>query len=158
MCVCVCVVSRFSNFQVCNRMDRSPPGSSAHGILQARILEWVAMPSSWGSSQPRDQTRVLCLRHWQAGSLPLVPPRKPVCSLYPIFNLFHNRTTVCRICLPFKTFWNFTLKIFKETDTDSLVVLFCWLNKTQDTLLDKFEKEFLQYGRMKSTSSWGLGR
>ena len=56
--MCVCVVSRFSSFQLCNRMDRSPPGSSAHGILQARILEWVAMPSSWGSSQPREQTLV----------------------------------------------------------------------------------------------------
>ena len=39
-------------------MDCSPPGSSVHGILQARILEWVAMPSSRGSSQPRDQTQV----------------------------------------------------------------------------------------------------
>ena len=39
-------------------MDCSPPGSSVRGILQARILEWVAMPSSRGSSQPRDQTRV----------------------------------------------------------------------------------------------------
>ena len=38
-------------------MDTSPPGSSVHGILQARILEWVAMPSSRGSSQPRDQTQ-----------------------------------------------------------------------------------------------------
>ena len=36
----------------------SPPGSSAHGILQARILEWVAIPFSGGSSQPRDQTWV----------------------------------------------------------------------------------------------------
>ena len=35
-------------------MDCSPPGSSVHGILQARTLEWVAMPSSRGSSQPRD--------------------------------------------------------------------------------------------------------
>ena len=42
-------------------MDRSPPGSSVHGILQARILEWVAMSSSRGSSQPRDQTRVSCI-------------------------------------------------------------------------------------------------
>ena len=33
----------------------SPPGSSVHGILQARILKWVAMPSSRGFSQPRDQ-------------------------------------------------------------------------------------------------------
>ena len=41
-------------------MDYSPPGSSVHGILQARILEWVAMPSSGGSSQPRDWTRISC--------------------------------------------------------------------------------------------------
>ena len=41
-------------------MDCSPPGSSVHGILQARILEWVAISFSRGSSQPRDQTRVSC--------------------------------------------------------------------------------------------------
>ena len=39
-------------------MDCSPPGSSAHGIFQARILEWVAMPSFRGSSQPRDWTHI----------------------------------------------------------------------------------------------------
>ena len=39
-------------------MDCSPPGSSSMGILQARILEWVAMPSSRGFSQPRDQAQV----------------------------------------------------------------------------------------------------
>ena len=39
----------------------SPPGSSVHGILQARILEWVAMPFSRGSSQPRDRTQVSCV-------------------------------------------------------------------------------------------------
>ena len=39
---------------LCNPMDCSPPGSSVHGILQARILEWVAMPSSRGSSQSRE--------------------------------------------------------------------------------------------------------
>ena len=38
----------------CDPMDCSPPGSSVHGILQTRILEWVAMPSSRGSSQLRD--------------------------------------------------------------------------------------------------------
>ena len=41
-----------------NPMDCSPPGFSVHGILQARILEWVAIPFSGGSSQPRDQTQV----------------------------------------------------------------------------------------------------
>ena len=39
-------------------MDCSPPGSSVHGILQARILEWVAISFSRGSSPPRDQTQV----------------------------------------------------------------------------------------------------
>ena len=47
-----------SCFSHTNPMDCSPPGSSVHGILQARILEWVAMPSSRRSSQPRDRTRV----------------------------------------------------------------------------------------------------
>ena len=42
-------------------MDCSPPGSSIHGILQARILEWVAFPFSRGSSQPRNQTGVSCI-------------------------------------------------------------------------------------------------
>ena len=41
-----------------NPMDHSLPGSSVHGILQARILEWVAMPSSRGSFQHRDRTHV----------------------------------------------------------------------------------------------------
>ena len=42
-------------------LDCSPPGSSVHGSLQARILEWAAMPSSRGSSQPRDQSWVSCI-------------------------------------------------------------------------------------------------
>ena len=41
---------------VCDPVDCSPPGSSVHGILQARTLEWVVSPSSRGSSRPRDQT------------------------------------------------------------------------------------------------------
>ena len=45
----------------CDAMDCSPPGSSVHGILQARILEWVAIPFSRGSSQPRDRTHVSCI-------------------------------------------------------------------------------------------------
>ena len=67
---------------LCNPIDCRPPGSSVHGILQARILEWVAMPSSRMSSQPGDQTHVsLCLLHWQAGSLPLASPEKSKDSL-----------------------------------------------------------------------------
>ena len=43
---------------LCNPLDCSPPGSSVHGILQARILEWFAISFSRGSSQPRDRTQV----------------------------------------------------------------------------------------------------
>ena len=50
--------SLWSCQSLCDPMDHSPPGSSIHGILQARILEWVAMPSSRGSSQPRYRTSV----------------------------------------------------------------------------------------------------
>ena len=54
----------------------APPGSSVHGILQARILEWVAVPSSRGSSQPRDRnSHLLRLLRWQVGSL---SPGQPV--------------------------------------------------------------------------------
>ena len=60
----------------CDPVNCSPPGSSFHGILQAKVLEWVTKPSSRESSQPRDQTCV-CLLHWQAGSLPLAQPGKP---------------------------------------------------------------------------------
>ena len=48
-------------------MDGSLPDSSVHGILEARILEWVAMPFSRGSSPPRDQTHisyVSCIGRW----------------------------------------------------------------------------------------------
>ena len=63
----VCMLSRV---WLCKPMDCSPPVSSVHRILQARILEWVAMLSSRGSSQPRDQTPVSYVSlHWQADSL-----------------------------------------------------------------------------------------
>ena len=45
----------------CHPMDCSPPGSSVHGIFQAKMLEWVAISSSRGSSQPRGQTFIFCV-------------------------------------------------------------------------------------------------
>ena len=47
-----------SSLTLCDPMDCSPPDSSVHAISQARILEWVAIPFSRGSSLPRDQTQV----------------------------------------------------------------------------------------------------
>ena len=46
---------------LCDPLDCSLPGSSVHGILQARILEWVAIPFFRGSSQPRDRTQAFCI-------------------------------------------------------------------------------------------------
>ena len=64
---------------LCDPMDGSPPGFSVHGILQARILEWVAMPPSRDIFPTQGPNQcLLCLLHWQAGSLPLAPPGKPV--------------------------------------------------------------------------------
>ena len=55
--VCISEVTQ-SCPTLCDPMDCSPPGSSIHGILQARILEWVAISFSRGSSRPRDRTQV----------------------------------------------------------------------------------------------------
>ena len=54
---CCCSVAK-SCLTLCDPMDCSPPGSSVHGISQARILERVAIPFSRGSSQPRDPTHI----------------------------------------------------------------------------------------------------
>ena len=74
----VCVHARVlqSCPTLCDPMDHGSPGSSVWGILQARSLEWVAMPSSKGSSWPRDQTNVFnvsCIGSpWEAHYLVLL--------------------------------------------------------------------------------------
>ena len=57
---CACVLAQ-SYLTLCDPVDCSLPGSSVHGILQARILEWVAISFSRGSSQLRDRTCVSCI-------------------------------------------------------------------------------------------------
>ena len=56
----VCLVAQ-PCLTLCNSIDCRAPSSSVHGILQARIVEWVAIPYSIGFSQPRDQTQVSCI-------------------------------------------------------------------------------------------------
>ena len=58
---CLCVLSRSVVSNFLGPMDHSLPDSSFHGILQARIREWVAIPFSGGSSWPRDRTQVSCI-------------------------------------------------------------------------------------------------
>ena len=54
---CCCLIAK-PCLTLCDPMDSSPPGSSVHGILQARILEWVTISFSRGSSWPREQTHI----------------------------------------------------------------------------------------------------
>ena len=60
VCLCACLVTQ-SCLTLCHTRDCSPPSSSVHGVIQARILEHVAISSSRGSSWPRDQTCVSCI-------------------------------------------------------------------------------------------------
>ena len=73
-CAVLCLVSQSCPI-LCNPIDYSPPGSSVHGILQARTLEWAAMLSSRGSSHPGTEPRSPALR---ADSLLSKPLGKPI--------------------------------------------------------------------------------
>ena len=75
---CVHTQSLQSCPALCDPMDCSPPGSSVYGILQSRILEWVAFSNSRGSSQPRDQTSgVSCIFYISGKFFIPVSPGKP---------------------------------------------------------------------------------
>ena len=72
----LCVLAKLlQSFPIlCNSMDCSPPGSSVHGILQARILEWVVISSSRGSSLPRNLS---CISFLAGGFFTAEPAGKP---------------------------------------------------------------------------------
>ena len=78
ICTCMHAQSLIRVLLFANPMNYSPPGSSVHGILQARILEWATMPSPRGIflTQGSNQSLLLLL-HWQAGSLALAPLGSP---------------------------------------------------------------------------------
>ena len=78
---CVCVQSCPT---LCDPMVCNLPGSSVHGIFQARILDWVAISYFMGSSQPRDQTRVSVSPALAGGSL---PPGPTDCHCMDVFLL-----------------------------------------------------------------------
>ena len=76
-CSCMHVKSLQSCLTLWDAMDCSLSGSCVHGILQARILEWVAFSSFRGFSWPGMEPCLSYVLHWQVGSLPLAPPGKP---------------------------------------------------------------------------------
>ena len=76
-------------------MDHSPPDSSVHGILQARILEWVAKPSFQGSSQPGNLTSVSyisCIGRRSLPLVPLMPPLVPFPKVKTRYNQWESRS------------------------------------------------------------------
>ena len=79
---CVHAKSIQSYPTLCDPMSCTPPDSSAHGILQARILEWVAMPSSRGSSWPGDWT---CGSFIAGGFFTVEPLGKPLRLYFVLF-------------------------------------------------------------------------
>ena len=83
----VCAESLQSCLTLCNPIDCSLPGSSVHGILQARTLEWVAMPSSRGSSWPRDWTCISCIFCIAGRFFTAEPLGKPI-GIYTLAYLF----------------------------------------------------------------------
>ena len=79
VCVCVCVCARTHAqlyLTLCNLMDCSLPGSSVHGIYQARKLEWVAISYARGSFWPRDRTCISCISCISRWILYHCPPGK----------------------------------------------------------------------------------
>ena len=79
VCVCVCLVTQLC-LTLCDLMDYSPPGSSVHGILQARILEWVAIPFS---------RRIFPTQEWNPG----LPHRRWI-----LYHLSHQGSPI--LCVP----------------------------------------------------------
>ena len=92
---------------LCDPMDYSLPGSSVLGILQARVVEWVAMPSSRGLPHPGIKHRSPTL---QADSLPAEPPRKPY-RFGGESSLAHNRWVVVSVSSSFRLGEKMTLSI-----------------------------------------------
>ena len=91
--VCVCVLVVQSCLTHCDPMDCSPPGFSVHEILQARILEWIAISFSRGSSQLRDQTWVSCIagRCFATWAIREAHSSGLIGYIYMVPRLFHRR-------------------------------------------------------------------
>ena len=88
ICICMCAKLLQSCPPLWDPMNDSLLGSSVHGILQLRIPEWVAMPSSRGSSQPRNQTHISCDFCTIGGFFTTEPPGKSLMHMYMCVCMF----------------------------------------------------------------------
>ena len=123
---------------LCDPVDCSLPGSSVLGILQARVLEWVAMPFFWGSSQPRDQIHVSCvsctdrwiLCFWTMGKATNFSQYQSI-SQYEnqhvsyttlLFTMFNNRDSVLYPLLELNVY------IFKQRLKFLFFIMYLWIS------------------------------
>ena len=136
---------------LCDPIDCNPPDSSVHGILQARILEWVAISYSRGSSRPRDQTQISyiscigsqVLYHYCYLASPFLSMLTTLVISSVLISLLympsHNFTT-CKFCISISHFylklWTFTIEAYWICSfrfLDSSDLLFSKLNFKSST-------------------------
>ena len=129
--MCVCVKSFQLCLTLCDPMDHSLPGSSVHGILQARILEGVAICFSWGSSWLRDQNQTLSLMSpalagrffttsitWEAHQLML--PVQITMSFFHFWSFLHQHPS--QICIISTLSQYITLTYYSSTLVSTFVL------------------------------------
>ena len=92
---CVHAKSLQSCPTLCNPVDCSPSGCSVHGIFQARILEWVTISFSTGSSQPRDQIHISSISYITGRLFTTEPPGKPTDALMHLAGAFVVEMKAC---------------------------------------------------------------
>ena len=136
VCVCVCVCAcAHSCPMLCEPKDCSPPGSSVHGISQARVLERVGIPYCRGSSQPKDGTHVSCI---SGRFCTTEPPEKPLyVTLFSIKPRESKRMTkklvigLCILLDDFSSRFWLIVSLKSRADSDFFFFLFTfWLRCT----------------------------
>ena len=138
VCVCVCVCAHAhtctqSCLTPCYPMGSSLPGSSIHGILQARIMEWAAMPSSRGSPHPEIEPRYPTLA---GGFFTTAPPGKPLVIVIAIVLLRHCMFIVNRCfssdqaMLPFPGMHS---SLPPSSQWDILILFSVWKDRVRST-------------------------
>ena len=124
---CWCLVPK-SCLTLCDPMDCSPPGFFVHGILQARTLEWVAISSSKGSSQPRDQSHVSCIPCIGRWILYLWATREAWITACLIISLFFKAEKYSFVCRHYT--------VFNHSSVDGRLVCFELLMTLNNTAMN----------------------
>ena len=117
--LCTCMLVTQSCLPLYNPMDCSSPGSSVHGILQARILEWVVVPFSRGSSSPRNRTQVFRIAGrfftiWAIREALLLKPLEKDIKAKEIQTVLSSTVFICRFVFIFLKHNTQILQTFEE--------------------------------------------